>query len=1072
MGLRIYKLEEYSYTHENQQFRELCNILKKKFANTEGHYLLFANINFSGVAIDALFVKNNAIVVLEFKNYGGKVTADENGDWKLEDGTIVKGGYGKNPFCQTKNNKWNTIRTLNLWYPKSYTNVHHTSGVVVFNQPVEVNDSHISAKAKTWFHISDMRAIGDLLDDIVSPEINYTNADLDYLPILFNCADKLVDEAGLSTMTVEESVSAPVVNPNDLFAVTQEVLEENGFSIKYKQIIPAREACFHEEGLQGFSEATRNYANTKYNGQLFVHQYDAVNEAKQGHNVCLATSTSSGKTAIFHMCALEIFANDPNAKILAIYPMKALGRQQQEAWENLGDNIKCGRIDGNVTSKSKRLETMRTCQVITMTPDVVHTFLLGKLKDADCATPIKNFLKGLKMVVIDELHLYKGILGSNSAYLFRRLNSCMTMLGAQVPQYITASATIDDPKGHSKNITGAKDDFVLIDKDASPTCETNVIMTIPSGTNDLSRLLVELANKIPESKSITFFDSRKAVASTYQQVNDIIEEAKDDDKIFLPFLAGQEKEDADKIYAALRDGRFRGVVSTSSTEVGIDIKGLNIAILYGVPTSTTSLFQRMGRVGRYGSNKAVVIIVNDGRTVNALRLARDPHVLFSLPMEEPALYMDNEYLLNIQALHFVGDGGQEFFSVGGNEQNYDGVEDFFPKEFNIICKDVLSGQQSINYANNAAYGNDYSQYAYPLRAFGREYQAEHWQNRNKVEGCGRMTEQQMLNEAFPGAVYKYKDDCYRVTKVNRKDRKIILKQENKKRFFSTVPLMHKTVEAQKKETPIYEHRAYGQLDVINNRLIEFKTIEGYKEIRGNNEETFDYPCDYYKQDKFTCQLDTNGVLLMHPALTRKGVERGLIGMLLYNCFLSDYAFDRADVDYHYGKTKGDMEDVPAFTPFITIYDRNNGGLNISSKMLEHDVLLKGFTLMKEMLKSDYIADIIGKALSPASMQAIDDILEDLKENEGTLVLHDSEHYCIAEKSKALYAEGEDEPVEVTIDRAYYDSATKTYNYDIVLPDGTVVEEVSEDLIAPIPGVSMKAKVNEEGRRVRPTNELW
>ena len=101
MSLRIFKSDEYDHTHERQQFRDLCSILKDMYDKTAEMNLLFANINFNGVPLDALLIKPDAITVLEFKNYSGNVIAAENGDWKLDDGTIIKGGMGKNPFTQT-----------------------------------------------------------------------------------------------------------------------------------------------------------------------------------------------------------------------------------------------------------------------------------------------------------------------------------------------------------------------------------------------------------------------------------------------------------------------------------------------------------------------------------------------------------------------------------------------------------------------------------------------------------------------------------------------------------------------------------------------------------------------------------------------------------------------------------------------------------------------------------------------------------------------------------------------------------------------------------------------------------
>ena len=122
MSLRIFKLEEYDHTHEREQFRNLCSILKDLYDKSAEMHLLFANINFNGVPLDALLIKPDAITVLEFKNYSGNVIAAENGDWKLDDGTIIKGGMGKNPFIQTKTNKFAVITTLSTWFPHAHVN--------------------------------------------------------------------------------------------------------------------------------------------------------------------------------------------------------------------------------------------------------------------------------------------------------------------------------------------------------------------------------------------------------------------------------------------------------------------------------------------------------------------------------------------------------------------------------------------------------------------------------------------------------------------------------------------------------------------------------------------------------------------------------------------------------------------------------------------------------------------------------------------------------------------------------------------------------------------------------------
>ena len=481
MSLRIFKLEEYDHTHEREQFRNLCSILKDLYDKSAEMHLLFANINFNGVPLDALLIKPDAITVLEFKNYSGNVIAAENGDWKLDDGTIIKGGMGKNPFVQTKNNKFAVITTLNTWFPSTHVNLGHTSGIVVFNQPVTVDDHLISPKSKSWFHICDMDHISDKISDITSPAIHYTNSDLDKLPQILNCDDPkyiIYESSGApqaGTLPQNTTPISPTTPKNKLSDKIRTILSNNGYMIVHEIDKPGKVASYHV-GAKDLGQRVEDYVNRNYQGKLYEHQYAAAKLVSENKNVCITTSTSSGKTAIFHMAALEILEKDPNARIIAVYPMRALGSQQVDSWQNKLKDVKCGRIDGTI-DPSERLRILKECSVITFTPDTVHTFLLGKLKDDRFADALKKFLANLKLVIIDEVHLYRGMLGSNSAYLFRRLNSCTLLAGGKLPQYITASATINDPVQHSSDISGIdKFDIIGPNMDTSPSCPTKIFL--------------------------------------------------------------------------------------------------------------------------------------------------------------------------------------------------------------------------------------------------------------------------------------------------------------------------------------------------------------------------------------------------------------------------------------------------------------------------------------------------------------------------------------------------------------------------------------------------------------------
>ena len=1078
MSLRIFKLEEYDHTHEREQFRNLCSILKDLYDKSAEMHLLFANINFNGVPLDALLINPDAITVLEFKNYSGNVIAAENGDWKLDDGTIIKGGMGKNPFVQTKNNKFAVITTLNTWFPSTHVNLGHTSGIVVFNQPVTVDDHLISPKSKSWFHICDMDHISDKISDITSPAIHYTNSDLDKLPQILNCDDPkyiIYESSGApqaGTLPQNTTPISPTTPKNKLSDKIRTILSNNGYMIVHEIDKPGKVASYHV-GAKDLGQRVEDYVNRNYQGKLYEHQYAAAKLVSENKNVCITTSTSSGKTAIFHMAALEILEKDPNARIIAVYPMRALGSQQVDSWQNKLKDVKCGRIDGTI-DPSERLRILKECSVITFTPDTVHTFLLGKLKDDRFADALKKFLANLKLVIIDEVHLYRGMLGSNSAYLFRRLNSCTLLAGGKLPQYITASATINDPVQHSSDISGIdKFDIIGPNMDTSPSCPTKIFL-IGIGKG-LSNLLTELTSGLPDNcHSITFIDSRK----------DVVQVALDTEKALnmqqigiYPFKSGLEAEDYNNILNVLGTNKFKGVVSTSSLEVGIDIGALNVAILNGIPNSSTSFYQRIGRVGRGGTNdEAVVIIMDNPNSIVTKRLFNDPQKLLSLPPEEPALYLDNKNLVNIQALHFVGDG-LEFQSVANKnwDSDFKRVAGLFPIKFSNICHDILNNQFSADYQQFMGLGGNYPEIVFTLRQFDVQYKA--YERNNPDQGLGELNMQNVLREAYPEAVYIYLRIPRRVVKVDKMKHEIILERLRGNQSVSTKPRTGVLVTPQK-SSQIHGHIRFGQLHVMNLGLSEFTTIKGYKEyIRFANggaiENIKDYPGDYWKQNSFNHTMLTEGVIITHPLMTSK-IQRSLVAHLLYEVFLSSSAFERSDIEYCSGTLNTDIGIIKANTSFITIYDKIIGGLNITSRLMDPFELKRGFSMMVDLIDNGLEQDILGVALNQSTKDAIhkmfDDICGNKPEEVGLVAISE---YHIARNSEAYYLpdpSDADKKEQTTIDMVYLDNKNNEITYDVITPDGTLITNVPEAQVLPISGISYKGRF--VGVRSINTKTLW
>lgn len=1083
MSLKIYKNQDYEFTHENEQFRKLEEILKERFDKTDELNLLFANIYFGGVPLDALFVKRNAIIVLEFKNYTGELSAAENGDWSLSDGTIVKGGAGKNPFMQTRANKFSVLSELSTWFPRPYVNLGQISGVVVFNRPIKIATDRISPKSKSWFHICDMDDIGNKLEDIASPGIKYTESDLLDFPRIVNCSDACYESPVIRErlQIIEQPVvvQPQVKTANTLLSnAVRRILDENGYEIIEHGIkeMPAKAAEFYRDKIQ-LGEKAQEYISRNFATGLYKHQYDAAKLASDGNNVCIATSTSSGKTAIFHLAALEILERDPEAKIIAVYPMKALGNQQVNSWNDKLQNVRCGRIDGNVKNIDQRLEILERCSIVTFTPDTIHTFLLGKLNDTRCTGIIRNFISRLKLVIIDEVHLYRGMLGSNSAYMFRRLNACSILAGGNMPQYITASATIEEPLGHSENITGASP-FELIgpDSDRSPSCLTKIFF-IKRG-NGIKNLLTVLNKNLPDnSRTITFMDSRQDVERIAREIDNAQTIA---ERQIFSFRSGYEGDFYDETLDALQNDRFKGVISTSSLEVGIDIANLNVAILDGIPNSSTSYYQRIGRVGRGNTNdEAVVIIMDKPNSMNTYLAFKDPQG-FSLSSEEPALYLKNKNLINIQALHFVGTG-EEMQSVIEKRNaisEYERVCDFFPPEYNNVCLNVLRDQlQGLDgYRDIMDKGGENPEFVFTIRNFDAQFKV--FQTDNIDESLEGLTMQNILREAYPGAIHICRNEAWRVKKVDRNLQSVTLdKLEKKKSHCKTKPDSRISVIPQKLSS-VRKHLIFGELHVVNLRIDEKTTIKGFKEVDSHGQEIDRIIYKDRNKGDFKYTLPTEGVIFCHPSLNSLR-QVSLIATLLYNCFLSRSAFERSDIENRAGTLNTEIDGIIAGTSFFTIYDKNTNGLNITERLMDHKVLLSGFDTMIEIIDNNQEGNFLGDnvTLLKETKDAIRAMYKELKDHEepeerGMSRIPD---FHIAKDSKAFYIKDLENDVkeEVTITDVYRYDIDNSITYGLRDSNGNEInDEIPEEQVIAIPGVSYRARFENGRHKSINTGELW
>ena len=746
------------------------------------------------------------------------------------------------------------------------------------------------------------------------------------------------------------------------------------FQSKNWNVVDVQRISPRESKLCGYDDINlsiqcRSFLESKFPEGIYRHQKEAIEGFLAKENICLTTGTSSGKSLVFYVSAIEQLVKYPHSKIIAIYPLRALGKEQEGRWRkslclaNL--DFKVGRIDGQ-TQLQERHEILKHSQVLIATPDIIHAWVLSNLSDKT----VVHFLSQISLIIIDEIHNYTGVFGSNSAYLFRRMQHIMNLLGS-FPQYIAASATIAAPEEHLKGLLGRNFKIIGPSSDTSPRQEVTIKLVEPPSAKDLLTTLPELMEFIAKGtdhKFITFVDSRKqteyltSIISRSQIQED--EESLNYDHLqkldILPYRAGYELNDRDTIQERLSKGKLTGIVSTSALELGIDIPFLTLGILVGVPNSATNFYQRIGRIGRH--SKGEVIVINTG-DIYSESIFRNPKQLLSMPLSEGALYLHNPRIQYIHALCLARHGGEHdqicsFFNDKEGSPDFESSIDW-PEGFLEFCKSERIGIISTELQNIKAQAGDDPNHAYPLRDVDIQFKVE-YQRGPARESLGCLSYGQLMREAYPGAVYYYITKPHRVFRVNLYSKLVEVRKEKR---YTTKPLMIPTLVFPNLTLGnVYLSQRYGDLIAAECNLQIREAIVGIKERRGPNEFTINYPLDptlgfYFDKPRFTRNYFTTGVIFTHPILNNLNVRCDIIANLLFEAFLMVIPFERRDI--HYASDRHRMRSGPINEgdKFISIYDQTYGSLRLSGRILEEEILRQALEKSIELAQHDESLDV-------------------------------------------------------------------------------------------------------------------
>lgn len=161
--------EKASRTHENQMLHVFLDRLEERWVNSTDWIITIANAMWNGAEIDLVCILPSAIIVADFKSYGGKLTGTENGPWQA-DGVIVKGGRKANPYQQLRDNKFSVLDWLQSKALLSGRNLGHISAGVIFSDRIE-DHLELPSKVRSWFYPTDLTSCAAMLDGLSSPEL-------------------------------------------------------------------------------------------------------------------------------------------------------------------------------------------------------------------------------------------------------------------------------------------------------------------------------------------------------------------------------------------------------------------------------------------------------------------------------------------------------------------------------------------------------------------------------------------------------------------------------------------------------------------------------------------------------------------------------------------------------------------------------------------------------------------------------------------------------------------------------------------------------------------------------------
>lgn len=691
-------------------------------------------------------------------------------------------------------------------------------------------------------------------------------------------------------------------------------------------------------------------------GGLYSHQAEAIDNIRQGRSVVIVTSTASGKTLCYTLPIIERILNEPRTRALLIYPTKALAQDQLKAlakFRNANPKLTFGTgcYDGD-TPPDLRRELRDHANIILTNPDMLHQGILPN------HARWGDFFANLAFVVIDEIHSYRGVFGSNVANVTRRLGRITRHYGSS-PTFVSSSATIANPTEHAERVTGVP--TVEIKKDGSPHGEKQFLLFNPDFI-DASKLTRRgpfgvarkmLANLIKDGvQTITFVRSRYATELIYRYCQETL--AKKSPSLanaVKAYRSGYLPTERREVERGLAEGTLLGVVSTNALELGIDIGGLDASLIVSYPGTIASFWQQAGRAGR-GDGKSVVVLIAQNSPIDQF-LMNNPDYLFKQSPEHATIDPDNPQI----AIFHLQCALREL-PLGPSEDTLFG-------EHTLAMLDILKDDGRASYSGNKWHwsSDEYPAAGVSLRNGGADIYAIMDATTHRV--IGNIDAESVPFETHENAVYLHDADTYFVKKLDAENRTVFVERRDLDYYTRAMSESSILVDETEEEKPWLNNAVcFGDVTVTT-------VIPMFKKVKFYNRDSIGYEKLSLPPEK----LETVATWLVPDA-------QAIARVASYGASAADALKGVANVlvdiaSLHLMADQGDIGTVVdaanTGSPTLFVYDRYPYGIGYAARLYDviDKVLADTLKVIKACQCQEGCPSCVGSAMPVFAMTSID-----------------------------------------------------------------------------------------------------